>query len=77
MKVRLEQIEILRGKAGEPYVVLYGETKIYAQECGVEKIHISLSDSSSVAIAYAVAEGKENTCQSDVRSHKDYESAQK
>ena len=43
----------------------------------VEKIHISLSDSSSVAIAYAVAEGKENTCQSDVRSHKDYESAQK
>lgn len=77
VKVRLEQIEILRGKAGEPYVVLYGETKIYAQECGVEKIHISLSDSSSVAIAYAVAEGKENTCQSDVRSHKDYESAQK
>lgn len=57
--VRLEQIEILRGKAGEPQVTLYGETKAYAEKCGVERIHVSLSDTSSVAIAYAVAEGKE------------------
>ena len=61
-QVRMEQIEILRGEAGEPYVVLYGETKVYAGECGVEKVHLSLSDSSSVAIAYAVAEGKEQVC---------------
>ena len=59
-QVRLEQIEILRGKTGEPLVTLYGETKAYAGECGVERIHISLSDTSSVAIAYAVAEGKES-----------------
>ncbi len=57
--VGLEEIEILRGEAGEPYVTLYGKTKAYAGECGVEKIHVSLSDTSSTAIAYAVAEGKE------------------
>lgn len=58
-KVRLEEIEILRGEAGEPYVTLYGKTKAYAGECGVERIHVSLSDTSSTAIAYVVAEGKD------------------
>ena len=57
-KVRLKEIEILRGEAGEPCVTLYGETKAYAGECGIERIHVSLSDTSSVAIAYVVAEGQ-------------------
>ena len=39
-------------------MTLYGETKDYAGGCGIERIHVSLSDTSSVAIAYVVAEGK-------------------
>lgn len=57
--VRIAQIEILRENSGAPYVVLYGETMKYARSCGVERIHISLSDTSLLAIAYVVAEGGE------------------
>lgn len=54
--VRLEQIEILRGETGAPYVVLYGSTKKYAEEQGVGKVHISLSDTDKMAVAYVIAE---------------------
>lgn len=55
-RVRLEQIEILRDDKGAPYVVLHGDTLQYAKNCGIDKIHISLSDTSVLAMAYAVAE---------------------
>jgi holo-[acyl-carrier protein] synthase len=58
--VRLEQIEILREPSGAPFVTLYGETLQYAKNCGVEYLHISLSDTDSLATAYVVAEKKEN-----------------
>ncbi len=58
-QVHLEEIEILREETGAPYVVLYGETLEYAQSCGINEIHISLSDTSEYAIAYAIAECKE------------------
>lgn len=57
--VRLEQIEILREPSGAPYVVLHEETLQYAGQCGVDRIHISLSDTLSLATAYVVAEQKE------------------
>ncbi len=55
-RVRLEQIEILRDDKGAPYVILHGDTLQYAKNCGIDKIHISLSDTSVLAMAYAVAE---------------------
>lgn len=54
--VMLEEIEILRNINGAPYVVLYGRTKQYAQQKGITRIHISLSDTKQLASAYAVAE---------------------
>jgi holo-[acyl-carrier protein] synthase len=54
--VRMEEIEILRKDSGAPYVTLYGETLRYAGQCGVRHVHISLSDTDSLALAYAVAE---------------------
>lgn len=52
------EIEILRKENGAPYVALSGNAKKAADSLGVEKIHISLSDCKSMAIAYAVAVSK-------------------
>ncbi len=57
-EVRLEEIEILREPSGAPYVELLGGTLQYAASCKVKKIHISLSDTDTLAVAYAVAEGE-------------------
>ena len=54
--VKLEQIEILRKKSGAPFVVLHGSTDQYAREQGIGQIHISLSDTDTMAVAYAIAE---------------------
>lgn len=51
-------VEILREKNGKPYVNLYGKAKDIAEELGINKIHISLSDTKEMAIAYVVAERK-------------------
>lgn len=57
--IRLCDIEILRDELGAPYVILHGGAKKYARERGIEKIHISLSDTrEEYAVAYVIAEGK-------------------
>lgn len=55
-QVCLEEIEILRTETGAPCVNLYGKTRQYAEAEGITKIHISLSDTDTLAAAYAVAE---------------------
>jgi len=52
------EIEILRKESGAPYVELSGNAKKAADNLGVNKIHISLSDSKTMAIACAVAIGR-------------------
>jgi holo-[acyl-carrier protein] synthase len=49
-------IEILRNEKGAPYVNLYGKAKEVSDKLGIDKIHISLSDTKESAIAYVVAE---------------------
>lgn len=55
-QVNLEEIEILRAESGAPIVNLYGKTRQYAEAEEIDKIHISLSDTDTLAMAYAVAE---------------------
>lgn len=55
-RVQLEDIEILRKESGAPYVTLYNGALRYAAECGIKRIHISLSDTEELAVAYAIAE---------------------
>ena len=50
-------IEILRDEYGKPYVNLLNKAKNIAKEKGITKIHISLSDTDTLATAYVVAEG--------------------
>lgn len=52
-------IEILREPAGAPCVRLSGQAAIRAEELGVTKVLLSLSDSEQMAAAYAVAVGGE------------------
>ncbi len=54
--VRLNEIETLHGKYGEPYVALHGWLKQYAEENGVGRIHISISNDTPIVVAYAVCE---------------------
>lgn len=52
------EIIILRNESGAPYVKLSGNAKELAKTLGVTKVHISLSDSKTMAVAYAVAVGE-------------------
>lgn len=57
------EIEILRKENGAPYVRLSGNAKKRSEEIGITKIHISLSDSKTLAIAYVIASVKyESDC---------------
>jgi len=51
-------IEILRKENGMPYVNLYGKARETASSLGIDKIHISLSDTKEMAIAYVICEKK-------------------
>ncbi len=50
------QIEVLREGAGAPSIQLSGRAAEIAEELGITRIHLSLSHSDELAIAYAVAE---------------------
>lgn len=49
-------IEILRKENGAPYVNLYGRAEEISKEKGITGLHISLSDTKDIAVAYVVAE---------------------
>lgn len=50
------EIEILADRRGKPLVFLYGRAKTRADEIGLDKLAISLSDSRQYAIAFVVGE---------------------
>lgn len=52
------EITILRKESGAPYVKLSGRAEELAKKLGITKIHISLSDSKTMAVAYALAVGE-------------------
>lgn len=56
-KFNLNDIEILRNESGAPYVKLYNNAKKTADNLGIKKIHISLTDTDELAMAYVIAEG--------------------
>lgn len=53
------EIEILRKESGAPYVELSGNAQKVADALEIEKIHISLSDSKTMAVAYVIAVGND------------------
>lgn len=55
-RIRLNEIEILETKNGQPTVTLHGEAKTVADQFHISKIHLSLSYDTDYAIAFATAE---------------------
>ena len=54
--MELHDIEVLRDEAGKPFVNLYGEAVRLAEECKINCIHVSITNTSSIATAFAVGE---------------------
>lgn len=52
----LTDIEVLRDDLGKPYVVLHNGAKELAQKLGIKNIHVSISDTDDMAMAFAVGE---------------------
>ena len=55
----LLDIEVLRDELGKPYVKLYGNAREIFREMGGKTIHVSISNTKDLVMAYAVLEGKE------------------
>lgn len=53
-------IEVLRDSLGKPYVNLYGKAKEMSFELGIDKIHVSISNTKLYSTAYVIGEGKNN-----------------
>ncbi len=51
------EIEVLRDSLGKPYVELYGKAKEKSFELGIEKIHVSISNTKLYSTAYVIGEG--------------------
>ncbi len=53
-------IEIDHNPEGKPLVLLHGKAQDTAASLGVTHMHISISHNRTMAVAYAVAEGRDN-----------------
>ena len=51
-----QEIEVTRGD-GAPTIGLHGRAREYADALGIRRLHLSLSHTAELAIAYVVAEG--------------------
>ena len=54
----LIDIEVLRDELGKPYVNLYGNAKLKAEELNIDIFHVSISNVKEYAIAYVIAESR-------------------
>lgn len=52
----LHDIACLRDEKGAPYVRLSGGAAALAQKCGIKQIHVSISNTKTCVIAFAVLE---------------------
>lgn len=51
------EIEVLRDELGKPYVTLYGEARKLSEQMGIRRIHVSITNTKEMAMAFAVGEG--------------------
>lgn len=52
-----KEIEVLRNKAGAPFIKLYGGAEKKARAIGIEKLHVSITNTAVYAAAYVIGEG--------------------
>lgn len=56
--INLTEIEVLRDSLGKPYVNLYGNAKKMEMQLGIQKIHVSITNTKDLAEAFVVGEGE-------------------
>ncbi|MDC0076562.1 4'-phosphopantetheinyl transferase superfamily protein, partial [Gammaproteobacteria bacterium] len=54
--VLIKDIEILRSAEGVPYTNLTGEAGRLAKERGMEKFHLTITDTKDYSLAFAIGE---------------------
>ena len=64
------EIEILRQSSGMPYVVLHGKAKEKADDLGIVKIQLSLTDTKEYAQAYVICEGEAKSLAGSLQSER-------
>ena len=52
-------VEVLRDELGKPWVRLLGPAQKLAQERGIDRIHVSITNTEVYALAFAVGEGEQ------------------
>ncbi len=55
-KIVMKEIEVLRDDLGKPYVNLKGEALEVAKSLGIDRIHVSISNTKTHVTAVAVGE---------------------
>lgn len=55
-EVWFNQIEVLNGESGEPYIKVSGKASQRLETCGASRIHVSISHSGGMAVAVAILE---------------------
>ena len=53
-------IEVVRRRGSRPEITLHGKAKEYAESLGIQRLHLALTHTATLAEAVVVAEGKEN-----------------
>ncbi|MBQ6834478.1 MAG: holo-ACP synthase [Lachnospiraceae bacterium] len=51
-------VEVLRDDLGKPYVILHGNARRVAEEKGIRRLEVSISDTKEYVMAFAVGEGE-------------------
>ncbi|MCI7263273.1 MAG: holo-ACP synthase [Clostridium sp.] len=54
----LQEIEVLRDELGKPYVRLSGAAERLAGELGIDRLQVSITNTETLAMAFAVGEGE-------------------
>ncbi len=54
--ISLKEIEILRKPSGQPFITLNGNTDKVAKNIGIKKLHVSISDTKKLSMAFVVGE---------------------
>lgn len=54
------EVEVLREPSGKPYVRLCGGAKALADQLGIRRLHVSITNTKTTAAAFAVGEGEKD-----------------
>lgn len=53
----ISEVQVLRDELGKPYIVLSGKAEKAMLDTGAKKIHVTLSNTDTSAVAFVVLEG--------------------